>query len=707
MPLKKQQDWCNLKWQLLVVSLMLGLFPEAIANTSNLIGGSWYNFRMPQFFTDTQGQGLSDACKDQFANIRTKDWNKAFDAFGKPGAGILRGNVFWLGSFDECDHIRDFHYCLVAVNLSGIAPKVKTLQKLPLMYGMCIPENCSEKDIANGFDYLLAITGLNKTLSLSKFHTPLCTKDPHRPFDGNFIATVAFFSLLFLLVAGSSLYHAWHHSSAFRKVSQLDGLSVEPSNSDTSPLLQSSDASVQITPNGPSVYGSNRQDEAEINLESIQRQREGRVSTFKQAFLCFAVPYNLPKLLSGNQSKESIPCIHGIRVISMLWVILGHTFIFASIMGGVNPMKLEEWVKRYGFMVVSNAYFCVDSFFVLSGLLVTYLTLSKMKKKDGRIHWLLFYFHRYWRLTPVLAVTMLFYLYITPYFGHGPYAQIASERPLCPKYWWTNLLYINNFYPVESVNMCIGWVWYLANDMQFFIISPLIIIPLYYFPQLGFFLMGLLCLISVTVTGSLVAVYDFKSDLLSPRPPGPIFADVVYDKPYCRITPYLVGMALGYVLYKYPKKSFRINWIVVLLCWVISCGMGYACVYSVYSNYTGHTWPTSVNVTYEMFCRLVWGIFVAWVIFACYYGYGGWVNSFLAHPAWAPLGRLSYTIYMIHPVMITLFGSHQGSPLHLSLPLMGYYYAGITLISFGCAVIFSLMVEFPLAELEKVFAKRR
>lgn len=47
----------------------------------------------------------------------------------------------------------------------------------------------------------------------------------------------------------------------------------------------------------------------------------------------------------------------------------------------------------------------------------------------------------------------------------------------------------------------------------------------------------------------------------APRPPGPIFADVVYNKPYCRITPYLVGMALGYVLYKYPRKSLRIHWV--------------------------------------------------------------------------------------------------------------------------------------------------
>lgn len=75
MPLKKQQDRCNVNW-LLVVSVVLGIFPEVIANTPDLIGGSWYNFRMPQLLTDSKKQGLSEACKNQTANVRIKDWNK-------------------------------------------------------------------------------------------------------------------------------------------------------------------------------------------------------------------------------------------------------------------------------------------------------------------------------------------------------------------------------------------------------------------------------------------------------------------------------------------------------------------------------------------------------------------------------------------------------------------------------------------------------
>ena len=35
--------------------------------------------------------------------------------------------------------------------------------------------------------------------------------------------------------------------------------------------------------------------------------------------------------------------------------------------------------------------------------------------------------------------------------------------------------------------------------------------------------------------------------------------NLVFDKPYCRIAPYLIGMLLGYMLYKYGATKRRIG----------------------------------------------------------------------------------------------------------------------------------------------------
>ena len=45
----------------------------------------------------------------------------------------------------------------------------------------------------------------------------------------------------------------------------------------------------------------------------------------------------------------------------------------------------------------------------------------------------------------------------------------------CEDYWWSTLLYINNFHPNDFNKECMNWTWYLANDTQFYILAPGII----------------------------------------------------------------------------------------------------------------------------------------------------------------------------------------------------------------------------------------
>jgi len=42
---------------------------------------------------------------------------------------------------------------------------------------------------------------------------------------------------------------------------------------------------------------------------------------------------------------------------------------------------------------------------------------------------------------------LLFFDKLMGFLGEGPYWFFFQSNPQCDKYWWTNLLYINNFYP--------------------------------------------------------------------------------------------------------------------------------------------------------------------------------------------------------------------------------------------------------------------
>ena len=65
-------------------------------------------------------------------------------------------------------------------------------------------------------------------------------------------------------------------------------------------------------------------------------------------------------------------------------------------------------------------------------------------------------FSHFDRLTPPYMFALLFYNNIFVYLFTGPQAvQMLEDGDggMCNKYWWTNLLYINNLHPVSYTHL--------------------------------------------------------------------------------------------------------------------------------------------------------------------------------------------------------------------------------------------------------------
>ena len=91
-------------------------------------------------------------------------------------------------------------------------------------------------------------------------------------------------------------------------------------------------------------------------------------------------------------------------------------------------------------------------------------------------------------------------MYVYPYIGSGAnWTSVNDYMYLnCSRYWWSNFLYINNIVPWSQNDECIAWVWYLANDMQFFIVSPFLIYLYCRSRKLGYgMLSGLIVITSI------------------------------------------------------------------------------------------------------------------------------------------------------------------------------------------------------------------
>ena len=110
-----------------------------------------------------------------------------------------------------------------------------------------------------------------------------------------------------------------------------------------------------------------------------------------------------------KSGKERLGCLDGIRFISISWVALGHTTAELS----TKPMRnsigiITNYVKEYqSWNMILNAFWSVDSFFCVSGCLVTYLTLKEMEKSKGKINLFFFYLHRYLRYTETFCMSNL------------------------------------------------------------------------------------------------------------------------------------------------------------------------------------------------------------------------------------------------------------------------------------------------------------
>lgn len=68
----------------------------------------------------------------------------------------------------------------------------------------------------------------------------------------------------------------------------------------------------------------------------------------------------------------------------------------------------------------------------------------------------------------LFAVTLSIFLNDTSQF-----MNIENIELNCKNYWWRNLLFIQNLYPLSE--MCMSWSWYVATDFQLFILSSILL----------------------------------------------------------------------------------------------------------------------------------------------------------------------------------------------------------------------------------------
>ncbi|KAJ1363086.1 hypothetical protein KIN20_022853 [Parelaphostrongylus tenuis] len=286
-----------------------------------------------------------------------------------------------------------------------------------------------------------------------------------------------------------------------------------------------------------------------------------KATTAVRAFLAFSFYSNGAALLNVSPLKEGIlRSLASIRFISMTWVAAGHSIAAATLSESLLPTA-ALWNPLLS-TTISNGFLSVDTFFLLSGILVAYLFFKSrpsLKFVKNPITWVLYYVHRYLRLTPPMMLFIWFYVITLP-FTNGPWiAAVPMDKRLgavqgrlrgCQQHWWRDMLYINNFF-TDSED-CYGITWYLAVDMQLYIVAPAFLIALYISPLVGYTVLLLCSGASVVYTYLITYRDDLPAISLTKFRDrnGELFSTEFYKLPWTRCPPYLIGIGVGYFLLK-------------------------------------------------------------------------------------------------------------------------------------------------------------
>ena len=176
---------------------------------------------------------------------------------------------------------------------------------------------------------------------------------------------------------------------------------------------------------------------------------------------------------------------------------------------------------------------------------------------------------------------------------------------------------------------------------------------------------------------------------------------MVYQKPYCRIGAYLVGLLTGYLMDKRElTKHIDRDWLLTV--GDLICSLLLACTVFVYST----DWSFTACAFYFSFSRVVWSVAVCWLIVSCHLRPEKWINRFLSLKAFAWLSRLTYSVYLIHPIMITFYFYTQTQAITANHSNILFFALLAAIFSFTLAFLVSLIVELPFAELN-ILKKRK
>lgn len=394
-------------------------------------------------------------------------------------------------------------------------------------------------------------------------------------------------------------------------------------------------------------------------------------------------------------SEERFAPIDGMRAITMLNVVLFHSLFGFT--------KIYDEAKNYQFVDNLSGYLNwiwqvrgSDCLFLVSGFLMG-ITLIREYQKNNSINVMRFYKRRVMRIYPLFLVALVIYTMVD--FEHNI------------QFLWSNLLLITNFSAEQRNIIPVGWS--LVVQMQFYLISPFIVMAI--FLSKHRLLLFILLLVGVQVLRYVIVFsnpqlndipqYYYYLDLSETR----LQADLLYYNLHTRFGPFAFGLIVAYIgLTKGKEISAMtqqfplINLLAYVLAFLLMWWASYIAIHDPADPYYQNL-SEFRNLNYIATNKNLFISGFAILVFFAIYGTKTLnpIKWFVSRKFWFPITQLILPIYFFHFIFLVLsvaliFGTTDETtiPIASDFHIIAVFFLTVV-FTFIFSIFFHVFVEQP------------
>lgn len=498
---------------------------------------------------------------------------RVLESFGRYDSGAFIGRSYFLGSYLQCsgsqmildndklDLKTSSRYCTARLKIDKhLSPQIRLKQRhylqpeLNFVAGICLPESCHTKSFADNKKLIQELVNsqfklptwlyMDENLDVEKIYCLLDSDSYYArvPFSGWFFI-LFIISWTCLVVVATILKHKYANC-------------------------------LPIETGEESWLGR--------AIDSLDLSRSWE--NFKKK-----------KAKEGNH-RVQLNVLNPIKVIGCIGVVFFHSLLGVGFTGNNTLQAMNAYESSTVYYLCLVFLNVIDTFFTISGLMVTYFVVKRYSAERGRKfeaergkafiqQWFSLIFARYLRLLPAYYLVFWFTKSLVHLIGSGPIWDFGSNKLTmvggCRHETWFSPFILTPAFDQPN-RQCMPQAWTIANDLFLCtFLSPLILL-LPKKPNLGLLAMIVVGLSSIGAM--VIRIYKLPESLLNDM--KEMKADAmariyiqsadIYIAPYFRAASFLIGSISGYFLFKYnqsPEKQWpkwfigiatKLSWLFIL-----------------------------------------------------------------------------------------------------------------------------------------------